>query len=159
MQYVYCIVHSALKLEKSAISKMQKNLICIFKNGKKSISAQEKSLKLPKMQLLHFFLILEHCIVSSLASRTSLYPFARVHLRFQNDMHSIYFFQISSHMNAMFSSTIYWGRFKKGLHIRGDTDILWFEFPANNWIHSYISTKYLKPAIGIENIYHVSAWN
>ena len=27
--------HSALKLEKSAISKVQKNIICLFKNGKK----------------------------------------------------------------------------------------------------------------------------
>ena len=41
--------HSALKLEKSAISKVQKSIICIFKNGKKSIFAPEKSLKLPKM--------------------------------------------------------------------------------------------------------------
>ena len=44
--------HSALKLEKSAISKVQKSIICIFKNGKKSIFAPEKSLKLPKMQFL-----------------------------------------------------------------------------------------------------------
>ena len=36
------IGHSALKLEKSAISKVQKHLICIFKNGKKSIFAPEK---------------------------------------------------------------------------------------------------------------------
>ena len=36
--------HSALKLEKSAISKVQKHIISIFKNGKKSIFAQEKSL-------------------------------------------------------------------------------------------------------------------
>ena len=82
-------MHSALKLEKSAISKVQKSIICIFKNGKKSIFAQEKSLKLPKntifglfsgakidfwpflkMQImffsllkLHFFPILEHCVV------------------------------------------------------------------------------------------------
>ena len=28
-------MHSALKLEKSAISKVQKNIICIFKNRKK----------------------------------------------------------------------------------------------------------------------------
>ena len=44
------LIHSALKLEKSAISKVQKNIICISKNGKKSIFAPEKSLKLPKMQ-------------------------------------------------------------------------------------------------------------
>ena len=42
--------HSALKLEKSANSKVQKYIICIFKNGKKSIFAPEKSLKLLKMQ-------------------------------------------------------------------------------------------------------------
>ena len=39
--------HSALKLEKSAISKVQKHIFCHFKNGKKSIFAQEKSLKKP----------------------------------------------------------------------------------------------------------------
>ena len=42
--------HSALKLEKSAISKVQKHIFYYFKNGKKSIFAQEKSLKLPKRQ-------------------------------------------------------------------------------------------------------------
>ena len=47
--FVYDIVHSALKLEKSEISKVQKHIICIFKKGKKSIFAPEKSLKLPKM--------------------------------------------------------------------------------------------------------------
>ena len=41
---------SALKLEKNAISKVQKHIFCIFKSGKKSIFAPEKSLKLPKMQ-------------------------------------------------------------------------------------------------------------
>ena len=42
--------HSALKLEKSAISKVKKKInFCHFKNGKKSIFAPEKSLKLPKM--------------------------------------------------------------------------------------------------------------
>ena len=35
----FSTMHSALKLEKSAISKVQKNIICIFKNGKKSIFA------------------------------------------------------------------------------------------------------------------------
>ena len=40
----------ALILEKSAISKVQKSIICIFKHGKKSIFAPEKSLKLSKMQ-------------------------------------------------------------------------------------------------------------
>ena len=49
--YKFSPIHSALKLEKkSAISKVQKHIICIFKNGKKSIFALEKSLKLPKMQ-------------------------------------------------------------------------------------------------------------
>ena len=55
---------------------MQKNIICIFKNGKKSIFAPEKSLKLPKMQFfwtrknrisrlkLHFFFhVLAHYAV------------------------------------------------------------------------------------------------
>ena len=52
--------HSALKLEKSAISKVQNNITCIFKNGKKPILAVEKSLKLPKM---HFwtFLLCKNC--------------------------------------------------------------------------------------------------
>ena len=35
------------KIGKSAISKVQKSIIYIFKNGKKSIFALEKSLKLP----------------------------------------------------------------------------------------------------------------
>ena len=42
--------HSALKLEKGAISKVQKNIFCNFKNGKKLIFAPEKSLKPTKMQ-------------------------------------------------------------------------------------------------------------
>ena len=45
-----CSEVCALKLEKSAISKVQKHIFCYFKNGKKSIFAPEKSLKLPKMQ-------------------------------------------------------------------------------------------------------------
>ena len=44
------VLHSALKLEKNCNFKSAKNIICIFKNGKKSIFAPEKSLKLPKMQ-------------------------------------------------------------------------------------------------------------
>ena len=36
---------------------MQNSSICIFKNGKKSIFAPEKSLKLPKMQFSDFFLV------------------------------------------------------------------------------------------------------
>ena len=35
--------------KKSAISKVQKSSICIFKNGKKLIFAPEKSLKQPKI--------------------------------------------------------------------------------------------------------------
>ena len=35
--------HSALKLEKSAISKVQKHIFCYFKNCKKSTFAQEKN--------------------------------------------------------------------------------------------------------------------
>ena len=52
---INCIVYSALTLEKSAISKAQKHIICIFKNGKKSIFAHEEGLKLPKMHFLTFF--------------------------------------------------------------------------------------------------------
>jgi hypothetical protein len=44
------MLHIALKMEKSAISKVQKHIICIFQKGKKSIFAPEKSLKIPKMQ-------------------------------------------------------------------------------------------------------------
>ena len=41
---VFLLMHSALKLEKSEIWKVKKkNIICIFKNGKKSIFAQEES--------------------------------------------------------------------------------------------------------------------
>ena len=52
---VYIFIHkikismsqcAALKLEKSAISKVQKHIFRNFKNGKKSIFAPEKSLKL-----------------------------------------------------------------------------------------------------------------
>ena len=46
---------SALKLEKSAISKVQKYIFCHFKNGKKLIFAQEKSLKLPKIAIFGLF--------------------------------------------------------------------------------------------------------
>ena len=49
--------HIALKLEKSAISKVQKHIFCSFKNRKKSIFAPEKSLKLPKLQFSDFFLV------------------------------------------------------------------------------------------------------
>ena len=45
------IIHNALKLEKNAISKVQKHIFCYFKNGKKSIFALEKRLNLPKIQL------------------------------------------------------------------------------------------------------------
>ena len=55
--FLFMHLHSALKLEKSAISKVQKHIICIFKNGKKSIFAPEKSLKLAKMQFSDFFLM------------------------------------------------------------------------------------------------------
>ena len=60
--FIYLTVHSALKWEKSAISKVQRNIICIFKNGKKSIFAPEKSLKLPK--ILVFFSV-RICIFGS----------------------------------------------------------------------------------------------
>ena len=45
------------KIRKSAISKVQKHIFCHFKNGKKTIFPQEKSLKLPKMQFSDFFLV------------------------------------------------------------------------------------------------------
>ena len=41
-------LHSVLKLEKSAISKVQKHIFYNFKNGKKSSFAPQKSLKLQK---------------------------------------------------------------------------------------------------------------
>ena len=50
-------LHSALKLEKSAISKVQKSIICIYKNGKKSIFASEKSPKMAFLVVLNFFLV------------------------------------------------------------------------------------------------------
>ena len=50
-------VHSALKLEKSSISKVQKHIICNFKNGKKSIFAPEKSPKIAFLVVLNFFLV------------------------------------------------------------------------------------------------------
>ena len=49
----HCTMHSALKLEKIAISKVQKHIFCYFKTGIKSLFAPEKSLKLPK--ILFFF--------------------------------------------------------------------------------------------------------
>ena len=51
------VLHSALKLEKKFNFKSTKHIICIFKNGKKSIFAPEKSLKLAKMQFFDFFLV------------------------------------------------------------------------------------------------------
>ena len=49
--------HNALKLEKSAISKVQKHFFCYFKNGKKSIFAPEKSPKIVFLVFLNFFLV------------------------------------------------------------------------------------------------------
>ena len=51
------IRHSALKLEKSASSKVQKHIFCHFKYGKKSIFAPEKSLKIAFLVVLNFFLV------------------------------------------------------------------------------------------------------
>ena len=45
---IFLTKHSALKLEKNAISKVQKHIFCDFKNGKKSIFASEKKLKTNK---------------------------------------------------------------------------------------------------------------
>ena len=47
--------HSALKLEESAISKVQKHIICIFKIGKKSIFFTRKRFKTTKNAILNFF--------------------------------------------------------------------------------------------------------
>ena len=49
-------IHSALKLEKSAISKMQKSIIRIFKNGKKINFCTRKRFKTTKNAILNFFL-------------------------------------------------------------------------------------------------------
>ena len=51
------LFHSALKLEKSAISKAQKHIICIFNNGKKSIFAPENSQKIAFLVVLKFFIV------------------------------------------------------------------------------------------------------
>ena len=55
----HCIVllHSALKLEKSAISKVQKHIFYHFKNGKKSIFCTSKKFKTTKNAILNFFLV------------------------------------------------------------------------------------------------------
>ena len=52
-------MHNALKLEKSAISKVQKSISCNFKNGKKSIFAPEKMFKIMYVYILHSALKLE----------------------------------------------------------------------------------------------------
>ena len=44
-------------MENSAISKLQKHIICIFKNGKKSIFAPEKSPKIAILVVLNFFVV------------------------------------------------------------------------------------------------------
>ena len=38
----FCLLHSPLKLEKSAISKVQNSIICIFKNGKNQFCTRKK---------------------------------------------------------------------------------------------------------------------
>ena len=56
----FCLLHSPLKLEKSAISKVQKHIFRKFKNVKKSIFAPEKSY----YQKCNFrtFLLVQKCI-------------------------------------------------------------------------------------------------
>ena len=49
--------HSALKLEKNAISTVQKHIICIFKNVQKSIFVLEISPKIAFLVILNFFLV------------------------------------------------------------------------------------------------------
>ena len=75
-------VHSALKLEKSAISKVQKSIICIFKNGKKSIFAPEKSLKLPKI----LFFQSKNCIFGNFklfsGAKIDFLPFLKMQIMF-----------------------------------------------------------------------------
>ena len=51
------LLHSALKLEKSAISKVQKRIFYNFKNGKKSFFGTRKKLKTTKNAILNFFLV------------------------------------------------------------------------------------------------------
>ena len=48
--HIALVVAQCSKIGKSAISKVQKHIFCNFKNGKKSIFAQGKSLTLPKIQ-------------------------------------------------------------------------------------------------------------
>ena len=62
------VPHSALKLKKSAISKVQKHIICIFKNGKKINFCTRKksencifgSFKLFSGEKIDFFAIFEN---------------------------------------------------------------------------------------------------
>ena len=52
-----CDMPQCSKIGKKCNFKSAKNIICIFKNGKKSIFTPEKSLWLPKMQFSDFFLV------------------------------------------------------------------------------------------------------
>ena len=54
--FVYA-VHSALKIEKIAISKVQKHIFSNLKNGEKSIFAPEKNPKIVFLVVLNFFLV------------------------------------------------------------------------------------------------------
>ena len=52
----FIAIHSALKLEKNCNFKSAKNIICIFKNGKKiNVYTRRESLKLPKCHFKLFF--------------------------------------------------------------------------------------------------------
>ena len=53
----------ALKSEKSAISKVKKNIICIFKNGKKSIFAPEKKFKTTKNAIFGLFSAIDFFVI------------------------------------------------------------------------------------------------
>ena len=55
--FIYLTVHSALKWEKSAISKVQKHIFYHFKNVQKSIFWTKKKLKTTKNAILNFFLV------------------------------------------------------------------------------------------------------
>ena len=88
------VSHSALKLEKSALSKVQKSIICIFKNGKKTIFAPKKRCNLGKFHdfpsktkknyfFEQFFLFLAHSQCSKIGKKCNFKSSKRHYLHFQ----------------------------------------------------------------------------
>ena len=71
--------HSALKLEKSAISEVQENIISSFKNGKNQICTRKK---LKTTEILFFFQS-ENCIFGSFelfsGAKIDFLPFLQIH--------------------------------------------------------------------------------